>query len=225
MNIPFVITHYSKLTDRKAYLDKAFEAIHTVPHWITDGDAQTMPQAEIDKFYVYDEKIYRSKCWQEPIPRRLSAAATSCSIKHVLALRFILAQGWPVAAILEDDVLLSAGFETRFPQFVDSLPADWDIAVFGTGNRGYCLDLDKKPVAVPAEPSCPLSCTDSILYTAKAASKIVASSSPFHLPWDWELDWQIKHNHLKTYAANPGLVCQGSCNGVYQSGIQGNTYL
>ena len=130
-DIPFVITHYAKLTDRRAYLDAAFAKFGVTPHWITDGDAQTMTVDQINKFYQY-EPAGRSRTWQEGVKPRLSEAAISCGIKHVLAHQLIAREGWPMAVVLEDDVRFCTDFETRFPKFVSSLPADWDCALFGS---------------------------------------------------------------------------------------------
>jgi hypothetical protein len=64
-----------------------------------------------------------------------SAGAYGCLQSNLAIIREAAESGWPSVLILEDDVVFDENLETRFPELIGQLPADWDMISFGCMHR------------------------------------------------------------------------------------------
>jgi glycosyl transferase family 25 len=60
-----------------------------------------------------------------------SRGAYGCLQSHLAVVERARRENWPSVLIFEDDAVLDPEFGTKFPGFVEQLPADWDMLLFG----------------------------------------------------------------------------------------------
>ncbi len=60
-----------------------------------------------------------------------SRGAYGCLRSHRAVVEQARRENWPSVLIFEDDTVLDPQFSTKFPRFIEQLPADWDMLLFG----------------------------------------------------------------------------------------------
>lgn len=115
-----------------------------------------------------------------------------CYLSHVAAAERIVAEGWPVALVLEDDLLLAPHFRDTLAELVaraDQLPdlvrLDSPFALAG-GERIAQLPQSGTSLVRHRRPP---SCTVALLWTQAGARKFLAMARPLRRP----VDVQLKH--------------------------------
>ncbi|HYG82440.1 MAG TPA: glycosyltransferase family 25 protein [Pyrinomonadaceae bacterium] len=60
-----------------------------------------------------------------------SRGAYGCLRSHLAVVEQARREDWPSVLIFEDDTVLDPEFRDKFPRFIEQLPADWDMLLFG----------------------------------------------------------------------------------------------
>lgn len=193
------ISHYTKLTDRKKYMDEQLKKHKTSPvTWLTNFDREVITPSQIKK-YIKHSNIH--------------PALIANFIAHMNAIKDI-ADHYEIGMIVEDDSLFVEDFEERLQQCLDNLPYDWDIVFLGDGQ-----DINGHPKFTP-----PNITPEKVLYkwnTARTAScylirnkcakKILETAIPMTQQGiDHQLEYEIKNNKLESYLLIPALSYEGS---------------
>jgi hypothetical protein len=137
--------------------------------------------------------------------------------KHYVAFSRIAELGIP-SIVFEDDALFLPNDLDKFVGRIDSIPSGWDVVFFGTG-CGLRADGDGFVRQIGNLKS---KCTDSMLISPEAASRIVRDwdMTGAVLPVDWDLNVRFNRLNLRVYWFEPAFVTQGSQNGKFASEIQ-----
>jgi|ETNvirenome_6_85_1030632.scaffolds.fasta_scaffold07983_4 GR25 family glycosyltransferase involved in LPS biosynthesis len=221
------LVHYTRLRDRKEFVDFQFSKFGIQAEVITDYDKDDLSTAQIDSFYEKDKTLYESKIrplWdaQQFKYRELNMPEISCTIKHFEAIRRASEADSPYSLIFEDDIVLVEDFNQRFEENLKNTPDDWDAIFIGTGCGEWFqkIKLDKvneitKNCFLVGHPA--TNCAEAYLIKKDAADKVFRGASPFHLISDWELAYQLYNMDAKVYWWYPSLIEQGSKNGMFNS--------
>lgn len=226
------VCHYTKLSDRKKYLDSKLPSLgFTDVEWVTENDIQTY---NIDKVYDSSPNALAKRNETAFVhfgtkkQRPLKKAEIEITLQHFEAYRRIVDQKLPMAVVFEDDVLFKKTFTDRFHRYIEELPDDWDILYFGRGCGGHYAPMSiserfnnlfgKKHVFKNKE--CRSRFSDSYVITAQAAEMILAQCFPFHMPIDWELNYLQSSMGMNIYWSEPTITYQGSKSGAYSSSLK-----
>lgn len=229
-NLPVFIIHYTKLKDRKSYLE-AFLNKHFLDYrFITEYDKEKLNDEDIIEKYIKDKKEFLKKIkklWgnKEAEFRELSKSEISCSFKHLHALKKASESQSEYSLIIEDDVIPDTQFEKKFSKTLKNINnLDWDLVFVGDGigkkfiyNKLKFRILSSTPQKV-SHPS--TNCADSYLIKKDAAEKLIMNFKSFNLSYDWELAYQIYLLDLKVYWSTRPVFKQGSKIGKYQSELR-----
>ena len=210
------VIHYTKLTGRRAYMEKLVSAIRLDATWITELDQEEMHGDILEHYHKPSEADWNNKVgalWDltEHPQRPLKPAEISLTAKHVEAMRRISEDDNDFGLILEDDVLLAMDFQNLLNKYFSETPEDWDVIFMGDG-YGIHVPQNKieegKVVYLADHPAS--RCTEAMLVKKSAAKKLYDSMRPFTLVCDWEYGWQFYHLGLKVYWFEPAIITQAS---------------
>lgn len=226
------VCHYTKLTERKKYLENKLPALgFTDVEWVTENDIlnynmddvyDSSPEALVKRNATAFARFGTKK------QKTLTKPLIEITLQHFEAYRRIVDQKLPMAVVFEDDVLFKKTFSDRFNRYIEELPDDWDIFYFGRGCGGHHAPmsvserfsnlLGKKHVFKNKE--CRSRFSDSYVITAKAAEMILSQCFPFHMPIDWELNYLQSSMAMNIYWSEPTITYQGSKSGAYSSSLK-----
>ena len=153
----------------------------------------------------------------------LNRGQKSCTLKHVEALRRIVARGWQRALVLEDDVVLA-------PEFVDGVRAGLDetaavaepyVLFVGSGGNFYTPRSERRPGrrVYPANKG---RFTDSYVIGAPTAQRRLQwiDAHKMHKPTDVTFDAIDRELGIRLLWLEPPVVEQGSKNGLFDSSLE-----
>ena len=223
------LVHYTKLKDRKEFVDFQFSKFGISAEVISEYDQEALDPQIINSFYERDAVKYESKIaplWdtQEFKYRELNIPEISCTIKHFEAIRRASESSADYSLILEDDIVLVDNFSTRLKKELEGTPADWDAIFIGTGCGEWFQEIKLKGLQhVSNNSHCFLmshpatNCAEGYLIKKNIARTIYNGAKPFHLISDWELAYQLYAANARVYWWHPSLIEQGSKNGMFKS--------
>ena len=225
INVDKIIAlHYKPLVNRKTLLSAFLKKYELKASWID----REPTKKDGKKFYKYSEQEWKTKtAFERPSsphdtpPRELKDSEISLLFKHYLALKKIVREKIPITLLLEDDVLFSENFCETFNNNLKSTPDDWGYIFPGSGCqlRVPKALLEKDKIAyLQSHPA--TKCTDSMIIKLEAARKVLKTFKSWHLPADWEYNYQLYHHDLNVYWWEPPVFMQGSQTGIYKSAIQ-----
>ncbi|MES2749762.1 MAG: glycosyltransferase family 25 protein [Pseudomonadota bacterium] len=110
VNIPIFVVHAPSLSERKAHITNELIGAGLSWQWVTEYAADDI-STDVDLQ------------WFAP-GNHLSLGQKSCAMKHVTAMQQIVENGFDVAIILEDDVILAPNFVARL-KLVISESQEW----------------------------------------------------------------------------------------------------
>jgi hypothetical protein len=121
--------------------------------------------------------------------------------------------------MFDDDAILCDDFENKFYKYLNNTPDDWDVIYFGSGANLKPNNINLNQTAyLKSHPAS--RCLDSILIKNKVAKDLANSWFPFNLISDWEIGYHHYRCGHKVYWWEPGLVVQGSENGLFTSAVK-----
>lgn len=215
------------MTNLKVYLvhkKGLSERLHNILNLLcackTIEEIEIVTSEESDLKFTVD-KVYIEKV-KETIPeidfnRDLKSSEISLYHKHFKVLQKIAADGRP-AIVFEDDVIFRPLVLDEFICNFHNIPLDWEFCFFGTGcgltipGSGFVRNTNRLMTK----------CTDSMIISSAIAGRIVAylEENKACFPIDWDLNHILLRFNAVVYWYEPGIVTQGSQNGIYMSTIQ-----
>tara|TARA_B100001113_G_scaffold166668_1_gene136384 strand:- start:4877 stop:5578 length:702 start_codon:yes stop_codon:yes gene_type:complete len=230
ISTPVYIIHYSKLKDRKLYLDNFLDSNFKDFKFITDFDKEKLDIVNVNERYIEDPQVFKEKIFElwkldNLEYRKLSDAEISCFFKHIQALREVANSKSEFSLILEDDVIPVEKFAKGYNKMINSLSnLNWDIVFIGSGiGKNFIYKKMGKKVlfSKPQKVEHPASnCADSYIVKKDVAKKLLSNFTTFHLSYDWELAYQMYKLELNVYWATRPLFKQGSKTGDYASALR-----
>jgi glycosyl transferase family 25 len=208
----FVI-HYTKLIERRKNM--VMQLI------MNDLDAEFVTQYDKEKIPPDQMKKFKSNFIPE---------LTSLFLKHLYCYQEI-ANNYEYALILEDDAIFSQNFNEKLNSYIKQLPNDWDMLFIGDGCRLHIPYETVKNSNTNIFKKCleptrwggngATRCTDSYILSKKCAISILNEINQEGYQFDCALDWWMNELCRKLkfniYWAEPTIVTQGSCNGMFNS--------
>lgn len=210
------VLHYSKLDERKKSILLQFEKQNIIDYEFIE---------------LFDKDTLRDEDKHLFIPN-FKPSMISLMLKHFYVYNEI-AEKYPEALILEDDVILADNFTTILNNYLAQLPENYDMLFIGSGCNLHIpsnkiipncniYPKDKTPLVYLGNHCNGISrCSDSYVISNKCAKLLC--NYLLHLPYkinvpsDWWLNIADKHNNFNVYWAEPTIVSQGTQCGIYKS--------
>jgi len=207
-----IVAHVKKgYESRRCSIERRMTALEIPFEFMLDGDIPDLDAHLMHRWFA---------------PNMQPNAATSCACKHLLMYERLLAEGWPGALILEDDILLADDFVAVFNATLEELGATdggrhakaWISYENSTLRMPPRRDLrDGQLLYRTKEPRC----TGAYYIGAAAAKGLldVASSRKLNQPIDWFVGDVARDasSPIDIYWCHPPVAEQGSMNGTFDS--------
>ena len=228
-NLKIYIVHYTKLTERKIYLDNLLKDKNIEFEYINEFDQEELNQNNIGHYYKDDEDLFntKSKIWNKKANKYyvLSRPEISCSIKHIDALNKIAYSNKDFGLVLEDDAIPYKDDYLSQIEKILSKSIKWDALFIGNGlgenfrNKkiGYKRFFPIKNIKV-SHPA--TNCLEAYIIKKEIAKKIVDSILPFNLVIDWELAYQFYKLDLNIHWIKKPIFFQGTKENIYESTLR-----
>jgi len=213
-NLRVHVIHYTRLTERRTHMDQMLRehGLDRFPvRWMTQHDREE----------VLEGGAYERGEWGDP--KRIAAGSVSLILKHLAVYRAVVAEPQAWHLILEDDVLIRAGFLPALEGSLGELPSDWDLLFVGLGCDLHVPWWKRRPGKriywrgwrrglLWGGGGCSR-CTEAYLVHPRCAERVLAGQfahPPFNRPIDWHLNEAGQALRLHSYWAEPPLVTQGA---------------
>lgn len=203
------ISHYTKLTDRKEYLQKALSFVDNEIRWIEEFDREDLTE-DIIKKYIAKDVRYPKEMNAPAKNGQMNLAEIGCSISHFYAFNEIVEKGFQNAILFEDDIVILPEF-SNLNEYLKEIPSDFDIIHIGD----Y---LGRKPRGI----------TKGRYIYREGAGKGGASYIVSHRFAERVKDIKIRRVvdrflddlHPRIYWLYPPVCIQGTKNGKYKSAVR-----
>tara|TARA_B100001559_G_scaffold306084_1_gene296980 strand:- start:2634 stop:3338 length:705 start_codon:yes stop_codon:yes gene_type:complete len=224
------IVHYTKLSDRKLYIDKIFDIEGLEINYILDYDQETLKDSVTNYKYLKDKNSFLNKIaelWKldDERYRILSDGEISCYFKHLQSLKNLYESEKPYGLILEDDILMLKPFKHKINKILKKFgQTDWDIIFLGLGaGKDFIRSNSKRDLLNLSylKPFHPASnCAEAYLIKKDSAKLLYDEMKSFNLPYDWELAYKMYKLDFKVRWLYPPLFKQGSQDKTYKSSLR-----
>ena len=176
------------------------------------------PKVKNPSQWIHKVSLWGSAALHYHTPQ-LNLAEISLTIKFGKVFELLNSQEFDYCMVLEDDVILCDDFVSKFKEYMNNTPSDWDVIYFGSGaNLHPKHSTPEQNAYIKSHPAS--RCGDSTIFKKKAIQDLTKTWFPFNLISDWELGYQhYLHNH-KVYWWEPSLSQQGSELGTYKSELR-----
>ena len=230
LDIPIFVIHYTKLIERKQYLEPILEKKYSRFKFINEYDKETLEKDVVNKSYIKDKNEFERKIielWKirNEQYRELSSGELSCFFKHLEALKLISDSNFEYSLIIEDDVIPVNDFDVKINKTMKIMKnKKWDVIFLGQGIGKNFLNQKlgfKRVFPNPQIVNHPASnCADSYIVKKDVAQKLLTNFRNFHLSYDWELAYQMYKLNLDVYWCTRPMFTQGSKTGSYDSALR-----
>lgn len=154
---------------------------------------------------------------------RLNRGQKSCALKHVEALRRVVARGWRHCLVLEDDVVLAPGFAAGVRAALEETRAESapHVIYIGAGGNFYTPASQRRP-GRRIYPAAKGRFADSyILGSREAALRLAAiERQPLTMPIDVTFDAVDREAGIRFLWLEEPVVEQGSKLGVFRTSLE-----
>ena len=229
-NLLIQIIHYSKLSDRKEFIDKLFKDENLEINYVLDYDREALNTAPVEYKYVKNEDQFLgkiTKLWKiyDEKYRILSDAELSCYFKHLKSLNNIANSDKEYGLILEDDVINLKPIKKNLKSVIKKFSkTDWDIVFLGRGSgKDFIKSKTKKDFfnLKYLKPDHPASnCAEAYIIKNKSAGLLHEAMKEFTLPYDWEMAYKMYELDFKVRWFYPPIFKQGSQDNTYKSELR-----
>ena len=229
-NLLIQVIHYSKLSDRKEFIDKLFRDEKLEINYVLDYDREVLNTAPEEYEYIKDENQFLgkiTKLWKiyDEKYRVLSDAEISCYFKHLKSLHNISHSDKEYGLILEDDVINLKPIKKNLNSIISKFSkTDWDIVFLGKGSgKDFIKSKTKKDFfnLRYLKPSHPASnCAEAYIIKKKSAGLLYKAMKEFNLPYDWEMAYKMYELDFKVRWFYPPVFKQGSQDKTYKSELR-----
>jgi GR25 family glycosyltransferase involved in LPS biosynthesis len=203
----YYICHYSKLEERRKYIEKHLESCNFKVEWVLEYDKEMIDMNELKKkFPLITENT--------KFNRKLSMSEISLILKHFHIINEVVINEYSNVVVFEDDIVLVEGFDEKLQVYANQLPTNYEILWLGT-----CCNLHINEVKEGVNVySCNRGsrCTHCYLISYQACKKIVNYFNTVNEPIDWFFNKVIIDLKLENYWAEPELSVQ---NPLFDSSI------
>lgn len=180
---PLLLINLARSRERLASARSQLAAAGLEAERIEAVDGRAMSEAELRRIAPPEANAF----FKPLVPGEIG-----CYLSHVAAAERIVAEGWPVALVLEDDFSLAPRFRETLAELVgrvaelpDLVRLDSPLALEG-GEVVAELPLSGARLVRHRRPP---SCTAALLWTQAGARKFLAVARPLRRP----VDVQLKH--------------------------------
>ena len=189
------IVHYAPLENRRKILTQMLEAnLIQNYEFITNYDRNSTPKEIMDLYYTLGQ---------------LTPAQICIGISHLEIFKTILQNGYQNVLILEDDAVLDNTFSIKLNSYLETLPADYEVAFLNNGCSQHVRNAISGKVWYRVDAGRTLC---GYIVTPSFCKKLIASSIPYTEVIDWEISSQIKKQQITCYWAEPTIVRDGSAD-------------
>ena len=224
------IIHYSKLSERKEYINQILDKLNIDFEFIEKFDKETLKEIDLSKYYDDNEKNFNNKVklWGERANKysRMSDSEISCTLKHIEALRLINEGDHEYNLILEDDVIpQSKNLINEINKLIDD-KNKWDVLLIGEGmGKGFRNDKIGTKRMIPFKKSFKVkhpatNCLEAYIVKKSVVQKILKGLLPVTMACDWEFAYQFYKENMNIYWSKKSIFIQGSKDGTYKSAIR-----
>lgn len=224
------IIHYSPLIERKKYLSYELDKCELEYDFIDYFDRDSVPKELIDKFYGVDPILWEERTinlYPNTVPFRELRKSEICNaISHIESYKKIMESDDDYGIILEDDVIFNGNFKNDINDIISETPQDYDIIFFGSSFSMELLDRLNLSKSIKISNNIykkipPKTRTvDGYVITKKLAKLLYNEIKKVTLPLDFGLNYFFKKLDVNCYWYDPGVIKQGSRNGIYKSSIR-----
>lgn len=216
------ISHYTKLTERKAYMSKAIEDMKlsdVAPiTWVDFFDRENLTQQQRDEYVCFRLGLSDTIL----IPAQISNA-----LGHYYCIEKIANDpSIQIGMIIEDDIIFKKNYIYRLKKVLKYLPSNWDIVSIGGAAYGGpdCCRIsetmevnDEKPSIY--RPATTGLATGNYIINKQSAKRIISHPiyKPFSCPIDWTLIHIARSLNLNVFWCRPFLSFEGSKDGQYET--------
>jgi len=217
------VMHYTPNTTRKLLLKKIFKKENFKEViWIENYDKNSVTYEIYRNNFRADIIEYQNRMPSHFSPGLypLKPEEVSLALKHKVALTLCFNDYKEEFLFLEDDAIVETNFFEQLEHYMETLPTDWDVAFIGQAVGKRIPEYKRLPGKYWYKKDWPADrCTDSILFTKKAASKILngMNTRGICFPIDHEYSYWFRELNLNVYWLEPPLVTQGSQCGLFES--------
>jgi GR25 family glycosyltransferase involved in LPS biosynthesis len=194
----FYMCHYTKLNERKNYIQKHIHTYNLELEWIEKFDKEDIDFESLEQNYP---KILHN---MQMFNRKLTKPEISLCLKHLHVFSEVISKGYDNVVVFEDDIILCDDFLNKLDLYTQQLPVDYDILWIGT-----CCNLHAQFVEgnniYPANSS---RCTHAYLISNSGCKKMSSLIHHLNHPIDWYFNFVISNLNLKNFWAEPDLVKQ-----------------
>lgn len=217
------ISHYTKLTERKTFMEKAINEIKLKEEiapiiWVDFFDRENLTQSQTDEYVLYRPGISHSV---------LIPAQISVTLGHYFAIEKIANDPKiEIGMIIEDDIIFRNDFVSNLKKVLNCMPSDWDIFCIGGGNWldgidcSNTVNVQKYSDSISVyKPNDFGIVTGNYLINKRSARQIMSHPlyKPFSFPIDWTLIKIARSFNMNVYWSRPFLSFEGSKKNCYEA--------
>ena len=195
----YYICHYSKLSERRVYVENHIKQYKLDTKWVLEYDKEEITSEVLDKF----PKILD---YNTNIGRKLSMSEISLVLKHFHIFNDMIKNNYNNIVVFEDDIILVEDFNKKIESYTNQLDNDYDILWIGTCCNLHTLKTSNDINVYRCERGS--RCTHAYVISRKACEKIIQVLDSINEPIDWFFNKIIKQLNLNNYWAEPELSIQ-----------------
>jgi len=217
------IIHYTKLVDRRNYLESKFKKMNLNIEWVTQYDRENITESQIKSVYEFDASytdIHIDPNTGDPPIRILRRPEIACYLSHYHCIKDHFDNNFEYTLVLEDDVIFEDDAFLKVTEILNKMPIDCDICYLGNGCNLKPNNIENDKIFY--ENKFGVKAADSIIYT-KRAVQFLYEKKRTHRPIDYHIN--TFRNQLKIYWVEPPIFLQGSQNGIYKTAVQQSDYV
>lgn len=205
----FVLHVKQGYEDRARHIDAMMSRLGLDFEYITDGDIADLTPAVMQRWFDPEGEL------------GTPGATASCSCKHLLACRRILADKLSGAVVLEDDILLRPDFDDVVNKSIAQLPAGRPAIISFEDTRLRFVPYSKRRKGQYIYPGDRDRFAGAYYVNAEGARTILDAAESRHLsvPIDLFHRQLLDRGELDYWWSHPCVASQGSFNGLFGSSL------
>ncbi len=198
LGAPVFVVNLERSPHRRAFILPYLESLGIQPRIFPAVDGRLLDRDELGRDGRYDDAYAH-----ERFSRSLSMGEIACTLSHVELCRKIVADGLPVAVVLEDDITFIDGVADVVRKALANAPADWELLQL------YHWCKDTFPIAdgvlgFNSKTCMPLGSLGYVIRQS-AAKKLLETALPVCYPAD-SLIGRSPRVGVKVYGTAPSVI-------------------
>ncbi|KEG10388.1 hypothetical protein DQ04_03771040 [Trypanosoma grayi] len=209
------IIHYTPLRYRRGNLTAMLQMHGVTGEWVTGFDKEVLNETTDHCFHYFDAHSLTGAKSSRYVtsglfPKPLGPAQRSVVVKHFSALYDAYRHNYQRVLVLEDDVLLRAGFVSRLGEVVRDTPPGFDAIFVGGCMRFYAWrrktnsELITKHIYRKQSSRCA-----HAFVLSQAGVRKLLRSLPLTEPIDFQMNLAMREEKMTVYWVEPWMSVQG----------------